>query len=100
MEESTTKEKILKEVRNALISKQENPFKDVDFSKQVYKDLKELPEVEFAIQLNEAGGVFIYCENEKAIAENLKLLKQQKGWDHLYSIDEQVVKFLSTKGLM
>jgi L-lactate dehydrogenase complex protein LldG len=99
MEESTTKEKILKEVRNALISKQENPFKDVDFSKPVYKDLKELPEVEFAIQLNEAGGVFIYCENEKAIAENLKLLKQQKGWDHLYSIDEQVVKFLVNEGI-
>lgn len=99
MEESTTKEKILKEVRNALISKQENPFKDVDFSKPVYKDLKELPEVEFAIQLNEAGGVFVYCENEKAIAENLKLLKQQKGWDHLYSIDEQVVKFLVNEGI-
>lgn len=99
MEESTTKEKILKEVRNALISKQENPFKDVDFSKPVYKDLKELPEVEFAIQLNEAGGVFIYCENEKAIAENLKLLKQQKGWDQLYSIDEQVVKFLINEGI-
>jgi len=99
MEETTTKEKILKKVRNALINKQENPFKDVDFSKPVYKDLKDLPEVEFAIQLNEAGGVFVYCENEKAIAENLKLLKQQKGWDQIYSIDEQVVKFLVNEGI-
>jgi len=100
MEESTTKEKILKKVRNALISKHENPFKDIDFSKPVYKDLKELPEIEFAIQLNEAGGTFIYCENEKAIAENLKVLKKQKGWDHLYAVDEQVVKFLVSEGII
>lgn len=99
MEDSTTKEKILKEVRNALISKQTNPFKDVDFSKSVYKDLKDLPEVEFAVQLNESGGVFVYCENERAIADNLKLLKQQKGWDQLYSIDEQIVKFLVNEGI-
>lgn len=99
MEESTTKEKILKQVRNALISKQENPFKDVDFSKSVYKELKELPEVEFAIQLNEAGGTFIYCENETAIVENLKILKQQKGWSHLYSVDDQVIKFLTNEGI-
>lgn len=99
MEESTTKEKILKQVRNALISKQENPFKDVDFSKSVYKELKELPEVEFAIQLNEAGGTFIYCENETAIVENLKILKKQKGWSHLYSVDDQVIKFLTNEGI-
>jgi len=99
MEESTTKEKILKEVRNALISKQENPFKDVDFSKSVYKELKELPEVEFAIRLSYAVGTFIYCENEKAIIENLKFLKQQKGWDHIYSIDDQVIKFFTSEGV-
>ena len=99
MEDSTTKEKVLKKVRNALISKQENPFKDVDYSKPIYKDLKELPEVEFAIQLNKAGGTFIYCENEKAIADNLKLLKQQKAWDQLYSIDDQVINFLINEGI-
>lgn len=99
MEESTTKEKILKKVRNALISKQENPFKDVDFSKPIYKELKELPEVEFAVNLNQSGGTFVYCENEKAVAQNLKLLKQQKEWDQLYCIDERIVNFLVNEGV-
>lgn len=99
MEESTTKEKILKKVRNALISKLENPFKDVDFSKPIYSDLKEDQEVQFAINLNETGGTFVYCENEKAIAENLKLLKKQKGWDHIYCIDERLTKFLVIEGV-
>ena len=99
MEESTTKEKILKKVRNALISKQENPFKDIDFSKPIYNDLKEDPEVQFAINLNEAGGTFVYCENEKAIAENLKLLKKQKGWDNIFCVDERLTKFLVIEGI-
>ena len=65
MKESTSKEKVLKKVRNALINKLENPFKDVDFTSNVFFQQKEGPEVEFATKLVENGGTFIYCENEK-----------------------------------
>ncbi len=97
MEESTSKEKILKEVRNALINKLENPFANIDFNRPVYGMLKEDPTIQFAINLNEAGGTFIYCENEKDIVENLKLLKKQNNWDSIYCIDERLTKFLTSE---
>ncbi len=99
MEESTTKEKILKEVRNALISKLENPFVNIDFSKPVYNKLKEEPAIQFAVNFTDAGGIFIYCENEKAIAENLKLLKKKKNWDSIYCVDERLTKFFTNEGV-
>ena len=40
MQETTSKEKILKKIRNALISRQENPFQNIDFKKA---DAENLP---------------------------------------------------------
>jgi L-lactate dehydrogenase complex protein LldG len=99
MEESTTKEKILKKVRAALISTTENPFKDVDFSSPVYHELKESPDVEFAIKLKETGGTFVYCENEKAIAQNLLVLMKQKEWKNVFTFDDRVLGLLKNENV-
>lgn len=95
MEDSTTKEKILKEVRNALISKLENPFKDVDFNKPILREMKELPEVEFALNLNNVGGIFVYCENEKMFTEHLQTLIKHKKWESVYTQDDKLFNLLS-----
>ena len=99
IKESTVKEKILKKVRNALISKPENPFQDVDFNKSVYKDLEEEPVFQFVLNLKAAGGTFVYCENEKLVAENLKLLMQQKKWQSVFAMDEKLMEQLSQAGV-
>jgi L-lactate dehydrogenase complex protein LldG len=99
MQETTTKEKILKQVRNALISKQENPFSGVDFKSPVYKDFEEEAVVQFALNLNETGGNFIYCENEKAVIENLSLLAKEHKWDSFFSIDESILALLQDSAL-
>lgn len=94
MEDSTTKEKILKEVRNALISKLENPFKDVDFNKPILQEMKELPEVEFALNLNNVGGIFVYCENEKMFTQHLQTLVKHKKWESVYTQDDKLINLL------
>ncbi len=71
MKESTSKEKVLKEIRNALIDKQDITTKNVDFVTPVYAAQKEVPEVEFATNLVAAGGAFLYCANEQEAIENI-----------------------------
>lgn len=95
MEESTTKEKILKSVRNALINKTDNPFRNVDFTSEVFPPQMEEPEVEFALRLNESGGTFVYCENEKAFIENLNALISVNHWPELICSDPLLASFLN-----
>lgn len=99
MQETTTKEKILKQVRNALISKKENPFSGVDFKSSVYYDFEEEPVVQFAVNLNEASGTFIYCENENAVIENMLTIAEQQKWTNLYSVDESILSMLQNSTL-
>jgi len=99
MEESTTKEKILKKVRSALISNTENPFKDVDFNSPIYHEISETPEIQFALQLKETGGTFVYCENEKAISENIRILMKQKAWGDVFTFDERIYGLLTQEGI-
>ncbi len=96
MEESTTKEKILKRVRDALISKKENPFQNVDFSSPVLTPEKEEKEITFARKLMDNGGSFVYCENEKALGENLRMLLEQKKWDTYYVTDRKLELLLQS----
>ncbi|MBE0650532.1 MAG: LUD domain-containing protein [Bacteroidales bacterium] len=95
MDDTTTKEKILKGVRDALISKQEIPFKDVNFSSPVFEKLTDEKAVVFARKLIEMGGAFVYCENEKMLLENLKLLLKQRGWENYYTLDERICSLLN-----
>ena len=95
MKDSTSKEKVLKNVRNALINKLENPFKNVDFSSPVFKKQEEVPEVQFAFKLNECGGTFIYCTNEKDVVTNFEALIKQEKWTNIYCTDKMLLGILS-----
>lgn len=99
MDRITTKEKILREVRESVLSQMENPFMNLDFNSQVLKDFTDDKEVIFAQQLIETGGNFVYCENEKAFVENLKTLQQLKKWPSLYSIDEKLTALFDEEKL-
>lgn len=95
MKESTSKEKVLKKVRNALINKLENPFKDVDFSSPLFHKQEEGPEVQFASKLKECGGTFIYCANESEIINNLVALIVKENLKNIICGDVGMSELLS-----
>ena len=51
MDATTSREKVLKSIRNALISKLDNPYQDVDFESPVFAEISDSPEIAFAQEL-------------------------------------------------
>ncbi len=100
MEESTSREKILKEIRNALLNKLDNPFKDVDFSSEIYSKQAELTEVQFAMRLKDSGGTFIYCANENEVVANIFSLAEMEHWDSIFCVDEVIASGLADNNIV
>lgn len=94
MEESTSKEKVLKSIRNALINKNENPFKDLSMDKMVHEPLTDEPEVHFAEALSNVGGNFIYCSDEQEFLSQLKDLIGSKKWPAVHCHNPQLADIL------
>jgi L-lactate dehydrogenase complex protein LldG len=94
MEESTSKEKVLKKVRNALINKTDNPYPNVDFDSGIYKEIEESLDVNFAQEFTKAGGKFVYCENKDELISNLSLICTGNLWDEVYCTDPQLKELL------
>jgi L-lactate dehydrogenase complex protein LldG len=95
MEESTSREKVLKKVRHALIYKTDNPFPHVDFDSPVYKPMGDTPDVNFAQEFTKAGGVFLYCENEAEAAAALSALNIECKWQNIYCAEPELQYLLT-----
>lgn len=90
MDESTTREKIFKSIRNALIEKADNPYPNVEFETSVYPPMKELAEVTFAQEFTKAGGKFVYCEDESDMAAKLKYILGEFASDTVFCLEEKL----------
>lgn len=99
MEESTSREKILKRVRDALITRTDPPFPKADMDKSVFRALEEPLDINFAQQLTKIGGKFIYCENEQEFALNLKALISDSGWASIVVPDVKIASILQKTGI-
>jgi L-lactate dehydrogenase complex protein LldG len=99
MEESTSREKVLKKVRHALIYKTDNPYPQVDFDSPVYSPLTDTPDVHFAQEFSATGGVFMYCENEREAIITLSALCREYHWENLYCADPEFQYLLTRAGV-
>jgi L-lactate dehydrogenase complex protein LldG len=99
IKETTTKEKILTSIRNALISKRENPFDRINFKESVYYELEDEKEVVFASKLLDNNGKFVYCENEETATDILQSLINEKGWTSVFTPDDKIISLLKPAGI-
>lgn len=94
-DESTNREKVLKKVRGALLSKTANPFPNLDFETTVFP-VNDLPaEVNFAEKFMQHGGNFILCDSSIEVIEMLLALCEQNAWKKIVCSDKKVSEFLN-----
>jgi L-lactate dehydrogenase complex protein LldG len=99
MEESTSKEKVLKAVRESIISKTDQPYPKIEYERPVFREMDEPEDVNFAQELTAAGGLFVYCEDEKEVTEGLRFLMSDRKWDRFYANEPRIIEILTRGSL-
>ena len=96
MQDSTSKEKVLKQIRAALIQKSAHEFPDVDMDSKVFATSEEPLEIQFAQNFLALNGKFLFCENENEFVENIDFLIKDNEWKNVYCIDPKIKELLTT----
>ncbi|MCY4780858.1 LUD domain-containing protein [Sphingobacterium sp. UT-1RO-CII-1] len=94
---TTAKESMLKNIRQALLVKQDHPHKDFEET-PLYKDAEDSLDVTFARELTEAGGNFVYCDGEIAVIESLILLAEKLKINKIHAWEPGVQQLLQQYG--
>jgi len=95
MKETTSKEKMLKKIRKALLEKRDNPYPNLEDT-PLYEEYNDHLDVLFAEQLTAVSGNFVFCENDIQLIENLLHLAEEKGWRKIYCWEPGLQELLST----
>ncbi|MFB9841225.1 LutC/YkgG family protein [Mucilaginibacter ginsenosidivorans] len=80
---TTSKEKLLKKIRKALLEKRDNPYPNLEDLPH-YPQSDEPPEIMFAEEFTAAAGQFVFCEDEIQLIDNLLNLADQRKWRKIY----------------
>lgn len=100
MDESTSREKVLKSVRNAGIVQAECPYNDIDFTSSVFKKNSESLDVAFAEAFTNIAGKFVYCESLEDFYQNFKALYFELNWNKLYCFEDKIKQMLLDCGIL
>jgi L-lactate dehydrogenase complex protein LldG len=95
MDESTTREKVLKKIRAALLSKSQNPFPKLDFESPVFVPSDEDILVLFNDKLTAAGGKFFLIENELEFVEGMVDLGVYYKWKNIVCTEDGLSNLLT-----
>ena len=96
MQESTTsKEKILKKIRKALIHRSTQEIGDVDIESEIFTTSEEPLEIQFAQNFAAVDGKFVFCENENEFLENFDFLAKDNEWQNIFTLEPKIKDLLS-----
>ena len=97
MQDTTSREQILKRIRKALIHKTAPRFPSIDWESNIYVNSGgESPEEQFAMAFTKIGGQFVFCETELEFLDKLVRLAQEKGWKQFFSYEPKIMKLLES----
>lgn len=96
MQDSTTsKEKILKKIRKALIHKSSQEIGDVDKDSEIFITSEEALEIQFAQNFSAVNGKFVFCENETEFIENFEFFAKDNEWKNIFTVEPQIKELLN-----
>lgn len=95
MKVSSSKEKILKKIREALSNSVPLPFPKSEGSRSVFHPLEKDPEILFAEEFSKLLGKFAFCMNAEDAKNQISLLIAQKSWKNIYCVEEQLSHLIS-----
>ncbi|WP_395807955.1 lactate utilization protein C [Daejeonella sp.] len=94
MKETTSKEKMLKKIRKALLEKRDNPYPNLEDT-PLYEEYNDHLDVLFAGQLSAVSGNFVFCEDEIQLIENLLDLAEKNNWRRIYAWETELQSLLN-----
>ncbi len=97
MKVSSSKEKILKKIREALSNPVPLPFPKSEGTSSIFPDVKEDLEILFAQEFTKLLGKFAFCINENDMQTQLQRLIIERQWKHIYCVENDLVKKISGK---
>jgi L-lactate dehydrogenase complex protein LldG len=80
---TTSKEKLLKKIRKALLEKRDNPYPNLE-DQPMYEPADGPLDVLFAEQFMAVSGQFVFCEDEIQFIEDLLTLAEERKWHKIY----------------
>jgi L-lactate dehydrogenase complex protein LldG len=95
MQDSLTKEKILKKIRAGLIEKTPNPFPKLDTEVRLFDMQDTERELVFAKAFTDQGGHFLFNQNHLDFVEDFLGLCEAKKWKQFYCLEKNISSFLT-----
>lgn len=99
MASNTSKENILKKIRQALSTPTENPVPKPDFSAPIYSPVNSELSVQFAEIFVRNKGEFFFCENQQEFISHLQLLIEKRNLNEIYVWETALQEVLIQSGI-
>jgi len=95
---STSREKILSKIRQALTSKVPVPFEASSSNKEIFTSETEDLELTFAENFSKLQGKFCYCGSMEELVSNITELATVRNWSNLYCTEDTLKESLQANG--
>jgi L-lactate dehydrogenase complex protein LldG len=97
MKVSSSKEKILKKIREALSNPVPLPFSKSEGTNSVFQPQSEDLEILFAQEFTKLLGKFAFCINGADMKLQLQNLLSEKKWENIYCVEDSLLKMFKNE---